>query len=150
MSAATNSTGEYLKLHAEIETESARSSVGFPEVSRIHREIGGTAATDPPQSSGMTPAPEIRSLPVAGGSSTPFDAAVDEVIRDAPIGTDDLAADIARLCGWLSTPEREVLCHIRCINGKPVVYLVREPQPQGLEALLRIGSDVALLRRQAE
>lgn len=107
MNAVTNSTGEYLLMHAEIETEGARVS--------------------PAQ----------------------FEAAVDELctLQIAP-GTTDMA--IARICAWFSTPEREVIAHTRSVNGRAVTYFVREPRVQGLAALLRPGSPVSLLRRQAD
>ena len=124
--------------------------VGFPEISRIHPEIEGAATADLHQPSGMAPAPEISSLPVAGGPSIDFNATVDKVVATLRLGPDNTSADIARVCAWLSTPEREIVAHTRAINGRPVTYFVREPLPQGLEALLRPGNELPLMRRQAD
>jgi hypothetical protein len=99
MSAATNSTGEYLKLHADIESEGSRSPVAV--------------------------SPEV------------FDAAVDRVVHTLEIGPESTVADIAYLCAWFSTPEREVYARIEWSNGKPVAYLMRGEPDDFLPAFLR-------------
>lgn len=99
MSAATNSTGEYLRLHADIEQEGARSPAALP--------------------------------------ADAFGVAVDGVIPTLRIGPDDTIADIARICAWFSTPEREVFARIECVDGKPVGYFVRGEHRDFLPAFLR-------------
>lgn len=57
--------------------------------------------------------------------------------------------EIARACEEQSTETTEVYAEIRTVRGKPIVILRRQPQPEGIEALLSHGSDLALCRRQA-
>lgn len=99
MNAVTNSTGEYLLLHAEIETEGARVS--------------------PAQ----------------------FEAAVDETVRDLQVHPSTTLADIARMCAWFSTREREVFARIECVNGKPVIYFVRGTHDDFIPDFLRRQAD---------
>jgi hypothetical protein len=89
VSAATNSTGEYLKLHVEAETEGSRS----------------------PQ----------QELPAVDG----FEVAIDQTVHSLAFGPRTTVQAIARICAWLSTPEREVYARIEHVDGKPVAYLVR-------------------------
>jgi hypothetical protein len=57
--------------------------------------------------------------------------------------------EIAQYIRERETATHELVGQIRWIGGKPVISIAREPKPQGLDAFLRLGSDVALFRRQA-
>lgn len=73
----------------------------------------------------------------AGEISPAFDIAVDNLTQTLRIGPDDTVADIARICAWFSTPEREVFARIECVDGKPVGYFVRGESRDFLPAFLR-------------
>jgi hypothetical protein len=107
----TNSTGEYLRAHADIESE---------------------------------------------GSMSPPDVTVEDIFKDGLGAIRFTAAarvdQIARACEMFSTDTHEVYGKVMFVSGKPVVALIREPRPAGLEATLRHGSEEPLsnlLRRQA-
>jgi hypothetical protein len=82
--------------------------------------------------------------PLAAGPLHP------EAAPNNPIfGSFSMVDDIGRYVRDRETPTHEAVGHIRWIGGKPVVSIVRELKPQGLDALLRVGSDLPLFRRQA-
>jgi hypothetical protein len=68
---------------------------------------------------------------------------------DPAFGPFSLVEEIGQFCRKYETATHELVGQVRWIGGKPVISLTREPKPEGLDALLRRGSDLQLLRRQA-
>ena len=64
--------------------------------------------------------------------------------NNVAIGPYSSPGEIARTCASLSTPSEVVSAEISSIAGQSVITLVRKPAPQGLEALLRAGSELPL------
>ena len=89
------------------------------------------------------------------GAMSPRDVTVEDVFKDGLSAirfTPSARVDqIARACAMFSTDTHEVYGKVMFVSGKPIVALIRERRPEGLEAALRHGSDepLALLRRQA-
>ena len=110
----SNSTGEYLRLHAEIESEGATVA-----------SVASEAAT------------EAALLPWVEGAPLDFDKAVDDLVTKITIGPHMTVDGISRLCAWFSTPGREVFARIECVGGKPVAYLVRGTHEDFPPAFLR-------------
>lgn len=73
----------------------------------------------------------------------------DHGIQNLAFGPLSLVTEIASACHRFSDPTHEVVAHVYSVNGKPVVSLRREARVQGLDALLRHGSDRPLFRKQA-
>lgn len=70
-------------------------------------------------------------------------------ITDPIFGPFSVVTDIGLYIRERETATHEVVAQIRWIGGKPVVSMARELKPQGLDALLRRGSNLQLFRRQA-
>lgn len=74
-------------------------------------------------------------------SPSRFEEAVDQTVRGIKIGPESTMADIARICAWFSTPEREVFARIECVNGRPIAYFVRGRHEDFLPGFLRRQAD---------
>lgn len=73
----------------------------------------------------------------------------EQMVRALQYGPMSRVRDIAQACANFSDATHEVVAHVYSVSGKPVVSLRREPRIEGLDALLRKGSEIPLLRRQA-
>jgi hypothetical protein len=115
VNAATNGTGEYLLS----EPEEGPHGYEYPDTS-------GDPFDDGPRAVGRSQRPFDR-----------FDSAVDETVHSIQVAPENTITDIARLCVWFSTPQREVFARIECVRGKPVAYFVRGTHKDFLPAFLR-------------
>lgn len=81
---------------------------------------------------------------------TVYPADPGNAVRALQWGPMSRVRDIAKNCEKFSDATHEVVAHVYSVKGMPVVSFRREPRIEGLDALLRAGSNAPLMfKRQA-